>query len=522
MNRKGNTGSALILVMLSAIVLSILVGALYTLFQSNASTQEWAMERVQARFTAEAGTNMVIHMILEGADVPQGDEPIQFLPETGDWYDMGDDLGWVLVYVDPHNGNDEVAAANAYEIRCLSKVISEDQVEMYGIGSMILPKNFSVYATFINNPGTGYFGDGYRFDGPFHCNSVVQLSSATVGRDQDPWFYSFATVADHYLYRIPGTGITEVAYVPHHKNLYIEPYEKMLIGEPFFALDVDEIPFGSSEVGWEGAYNAALSGGGLMLNGLADSTRMMLLDSLLLVKETATAPVVVYDLSTLSQPVVWVNNASDETVYLKTEAEYPYRSHGLSGLDDGLTIGVNGNLSVAGPILYSNIDLVDENNHDMLGLLVKEGNFTIAVDPDMVSGIEDWVLPDSTNKTWDIKTGTNDYLDGIEVDAVIMVLDGVFRLEDTSDISWWPHQAVDFEMVGGYIVNMEGTTGWGDFSGNTWGYLTYVTYDPRLMTRHPPFFPNTGVWDTAYWDERPEMHDVLDLTDPNYIGSDLL
>lgn len=508
--------------MLSAIVLSILVGALYTLFQSNVSTQEWTMERIQARFTAEAGTNMAIHMIMEGVDVPQGDDPIQFLPETGDWYDLGDDIGWVLVFVDPDNNNDEVAAANAYEVRCLSKVISEDQVEMYGIASLILPKNFAVFATFLNDPGSGFFGDGYRFDGPFHTNSVVQLSSATAGRNNDPWFYSISIVSDHYLYRIPGTGITELAYAPQHKNLYIEPYEKMLIGEPFFTLSADSIPFGSSVVGWQGAYNAANSGG-LMLTGLADSTRIMLLDSLLLVKEDETAPVAVYDLSTLLYPVVWIDNGSNETIYLKTEAEFPFRSHGLSGLVNGLTIGVNGNLSVAGPILYGNIDLMDDDNNDMLGLVVKEGNFTIAVDPDMI-GNDDWEIPgDPTNKTWDIQTGTNDYLDGIQVNAVIMVLDGQFQLEDISSTHYyyWPNSAVDFEIVGGYIVDGEGVTTWVG-SDDTWGYLSFVTYDPRLMTRHPPFFPNTGVWDTAYWEEKPDMHDVYDLTDDDYIGFDAI
>ena len=261
-----------------------------------------------------------------------------------------------------------------------------------------------------------------------------------------------------------------------------------------------------------------------MLTGLADSTRIMLLDSLLLVKQDAAALVAVYDLSTLLYPVVWIDNGSNETIYLKTESEFPYRSHGLSGLPNGLTIGVNGNLSVAGPILYSNMDLTDENNNDMLGLVVKEGNFTIAVDPDMVPGIDDWVLPtDSTDKTWDIKTGTNDYLDGIEVDAVIMVLDGQFQLEDINSdhYYYWPNSAVDFEIVGGYIVDGEGVTTWTG-STDTWGYLSFVTYDPRLMTRHPPFFPNTGVWDTAYWDERPDMHDVVDPFDEDWIGYDAI
>ncbi|RKX64436.1 MAG: hypothetical protein DRP42_06380, partial [Tenericutes bacterium] len=363
MKNKRNKGSALILVMVSAIVLSILVGALYTLFESNSRTQAWAKERIQARFTAEAGTNMAIYMIMEGADVPQGDDPIQFLPETGDWYDMGDELGWVLVYVDPHNENNEVAAANAYEVRCLSKVISEDQIQMYGIASLILPRNFAVYATFLNNAGGGYFGDGYRFDGPFHSNSVVQLSSATVGRDQDPWFYSLAIAENHYLYRVPGTGITEVATAPHHKNLYIEPYEKMIMGEPFFELDVDEIPFSSSEVGWQGAYNAAVDGG-LVLSGLQDRTRMIILHDTLMVLENPGVPVVKYCISDYANPVVWIDNGSNETVYLKTEEQDPERSHGLT---TALTIGVNGNLCVSGPIMYEDIDLLNDSNRVMLG-----------------------------------------------------------------------------------------------------------------------------------------------------------
>ncbi len=519
MNRKGNKGSALILVMLSAIVLSILVGALYTLFQSNASTQEWAKERIQARFTAEAGTNMAIHMIMEGADVPHGTLPIQFLPETGDWYDMGDDLGWVLVFVDPHNANDEVAAANAYQVRCLSKVISEDQVNMYGIASLILPRNFAVYATFLNNAGSGYFGDGYRFDGPFHSNSDVQVSSSTAGRDQDPWFYSFATVEDHYLYRVPGTGITEVATTPHHKNLYMEPYEKMLMGEPFFELGVDSIPFSSSEVSWQGAYNAAVSGG-LVLSSLDNYTRMILLDDTLMVLENQSALVVKYCLSDLANPVVWVDNGVNETVYLKTDEEDPFRSHGL---DSALTIGINGNLCVSGPILYNNIDLTDQDNDCMLGIVVKEGNFTIAVDPDMTSDVDEWVIPsDTTNHRWDIKTCNLNYPDGIEVDAVVMVLDGYFQLEDVSGSHYlyWSHPAIDFEIVGGYIVNEEYVTTWDFGAGGTYGYLTFVTYDPRLMSMHPPYFPQTGVWDIAYWEERPDMNDTSG--DEYYIGKDYI
>jgi hypothetical protein len=516
MRKIGNRGSALILVMVSAIVLSILVAAVYTLFQANTRSQAWAKERIQARFTAESGMNLAIHMIMEGADVPQGDDPIQFLPEIGDWEFMGDDLGWVQVWVDPHHRNSEVGNANAYEVRCLAKVMDEDQEWMYGIASMVLPRNFAVYATFLNQVGMGYYGDGYRFDGPFHANAPVQLYSKSAGRNNDPWFYSFSVAADHYLY---GTWSVQSATTPHFGNLWIEPYEKMLMGEPYFTLNADTVPFGSGVVGWEGARTAANSGG-LVLN-LPDETRMILLEDTLLVKTDSNAVVQVYDLGSLSNNVVWINNGANGTVYLKTEEEYGpagWREHGLPD-SLALTIGVTGNLAISGPLLYHSMDLTDDSLKCMMGLLTVYGDFMIAADPDEYGGI-DW--SHGGDKSWDISTC--DY-DKMEIDAVVMVLDGLFQIEDFAagqhtSMYDWPMPAIDLEIVGGYIINEEGITSW-EYSGGSAGFLTFCTYDPRLMTRHPPYFPQTGIWDTAYWDERPDMSDAPSAGD-DYIGFNLI
>ncbi|MBN2586428.1 MAG: pilus assembly PilX N-terminal domain-containing protein [Candidatus Fermentibacteraceae bacterium] len=516
MRKIGDKGSALILVMVSAIVLSILVAALFTLFQANVRTQSWAKERIQARFTAEAGMRMAVHMIMGGADVPQGDEPIQFLPETGDWEFMGDDLGWVQVWVDPHERNDEISSANAYEVRCLAKVMDEDQEWMYGIASMVLPRNFAVYATFLNKTGAGYYGDGYRFDGPFHANEVVILSSNTAGRNNDIWFYSFSVAADHYNYLIPGTGTVVSAYTPHQANLYIEPYEKMLLGEPYFTLNADTVPFGSDLVGWQGTRSAAQDGGLYLTSSqVPDGTRMILLQDTLLVRTGPSADVDTFDLGILENNVVWINNNVGSTVYLKTEEHSSSRAHGLPD-DFPLTIGVMGNLAASGPILYQNIDLTDEDNKGILGLVVVEGDFYIADDPDMWGGPE-WP---GTLQTWRISTGDNDYPDGIEVDAVIMVLEGYLECEQFT-ASHLPTPAIDFGIVGGYIIEEEGyTTIANPWSGQTWGYMTLCIYDPRLMTMHPPFFPQTGIWDTAYWDERPDMTDDPNPSNPNSIRYD--
>ena len=131
----------------------------------------------------------------------------------------------------------------------------------------------------------------------------------------------------------------------------------------------------------------------------------------------------------------------------------------------------------------------------MLGLLSVNGDISIASDPDCPgSSNVEWGTP-----RWQIKTA--DY-GNLELDAVLMVLDGQFVCEEeVFDAN--PSPAIDFEMVGGYIVHEEGITTWP--WDPTYGYYTFVTYDPRLMSMHPPYFPQTGIWDVAYWEERPDM-----------------
>lgn len=505
MRRNRCNGSALILVMVCSVVLSILAGALYTLFKANTDSQRYVEEMIQARYTAESGINRAIHMIMEGAAVPGGDQPLQMIPASGDWEFLGDELGWVQVWVDPHRNNDEVSNANAYEVRCLSKVLSDSQDYMYGIRTMILPRNFAIYAAFLNeNDLNGYYADHYRFDGPFHCNETVILGSDSPGRNNDPYFYSFSVCEDHYWYY---DGALTKADEPQIGSLWIEPYEKMVLGEPFFNLDADPIPFGPDEVNWEGARNAAISGG-LHLPGLSDSTRLILKSDTLLIRENEFGPVTKVCLSDLTYRVVWIDNAPGEIVYLKTDPT-PLGVHALPDTL-GVTIGVNGDLAVSGPILYQNTDLMDSTNVGILGLITVKGNFLVACDPD-ISGDPEWADP-----YWGIATSHIDYSLGIQVHAVIMVLEKELGLEGYAGYApplhgWpdWPIPAVNLEILGGYIINKEGITGFAlpAWLGGSSGYNTFVTYDPRLMTMHPPFFPQTGLWDTAYWEEVPDMTD---------------
>jgi len=495
-------GAALALVVIFGLVLSILAAAVFTLFQSNVRSHTYVRDRIQARYSAEAGVNLAVHMLMGGADIPQGIMPIQFLPEppAGGFYDLpGDDLGKVLVYVDPNDRNDQVATANAYAIRALAKIGSGDSTYTYGMETLVLPENFSRFATFLNEPDlSGSYSDGYRFDGPFFANGPVCLYSPSSSSVNDVWFYRFSLASDYYVYGPNGSSGSQQTS-PQVGNLTVQPIERMLMGAPYFELGVDPIPFGADEVNWQDTRSAAQSGG-LYLSAaqIPNNTRMILrggeYGDTLMVKTGPGAAVQKYFLGGLTNRVIWINNAASDKIYLKGYPNYSSWSDPISpdGLREPLTIGCNGSIYASGSLQYYDRDIMDMDNRTLLGLVIVHGDFVIACDPDLIS-VGDW--PDGM---WHIVTNSD-----VEYDCTVMVLEGEFRAERWN----LPKPPADFMFVGGYIVNSEGFTSTGGSSPGGWDTVIY--YDSRLMTMHPPFFPQTGRWDTAYWEEQPDLTEYL-------------
>jgi len=493
-------GAALALVVIFGLVLSILAAAVFTLFQSNVSSYTYVRDRLQARYSAEAGVNLAVHMIMGGADIPQGIMPVQFLPEppAGGFYQMpGDDLGRVMVYVDPNDRNDQVAIANAYAVRALAVIGSGDSTYTYGMETMVLPENFARFATFLNDPPLdGFYGDGYRFDGPFFANGPVCLYSSSSSSADDVWFYRFSLASDYYIYG-PNEASGSRQTSPQWGNLTVQPIERMLMGAPYFELGADPIPFGPGEVNWQDTRSAAQSGGLLFTAAqIPDRTRMILRGSeygdTLFVKTGRDAAVQKFFLGDLTNRVIWIDNAASSRIYLKGYPNYSPWSNPISpdGLREPLTIGCNGSIYASGSLQYHDRDIMNMDNRTLLGLVMVHGNFVIALDPDLVGSVVDW--PDGM---WKIVTDSD-----VEYDCTVMVLEGEFRAEDHR----YPYPKADFMFVGGYIVNREGYTTFGNQ-----GWDTVIFYDSRLMTMHPPFFPQTGRWDTAYWEEQPNLTEYL-------------
>jgi hypothetical protein len=272
----------------------------------------------------------------------------------------------------------------------------------------------------------------------------------------------------------------------------MQPIERMMLGAPHFELGVDPIPFGPDEVNWQDARDAAQSGGLYFASGeLPSGTRMIICQDTLFVKTSDAAAEQYFTLDSLENPVVWIDNGAADILYIKSMPPYVTGSTPTSpnGLSLALTIGCNGTICPLGPLQYQNRDLLDPDNVIMLGLLSVYGDFMIPFDPS-ISGGSDW------NDPYKIMMDND-----VEIDAVVMDLDGEFRAQDWT----WPRPIADFMIMGGYIVNDEGYTTWG----STGGWNTVIYYDTRLMTMHPPFFPQTGRWDVVYWEELPDLDEHL-------------
>lgn len=505
-----SNGSALVMVLMFTLVLSVLAGAVYSLFLMNTASNIWVREDLQAKYAAEAGANLAIYMIMGGSDVPQGTDPEQFLPipPAGGWYQLPGELGEVKVVVDPNNNNDLVSSGNAYGIRCLGKVTGADGNEYFGMETIVIPENFARFATFLNQPGGGWYGDGYRFDGPFFCNGAAILSSQTVGRDNDVWFYTLGMTEGYYYYRIPASGVIVTETEPQVGNLWVEPYERMILGEPYFELSADSIPFGSDVVRWQDARTAAIAGGlYLTTTEVPNGSRMHIMNDRLRIVQVDGGAETEWDLGALSNPVVWIDNNPTDQVHLKTEPGFPTIDNGLT---IPLTLGIVGDLMISGDMLYQNQDITDPSNNVIMGIIIVNGDFLIAHDPDNdnYSGAPDWVNPATTQ--YKMKTDL-----AFRYDCVVMVLDGIWALANQSGAVYdeWPHPAEDFTIMGGYIVDSEGVTTWVGGGGNTWGYFSDIVYDSRLMSMHPPYFPQTGRWDTFLWEERSNLTEATLIED---------
>lgn len=483
-NRKG---SALVLVIIASMFLIILTAGAYRYFQTNVDTQIWTRDRIQAKLTAEAGVNLATHMLIAGAALPTDSTPQPFLGTEATFFVLPGDLGSVYASVDPSNENDMVVTANAFMINCIANVPGESY-ETYGMRSIVMPENLARFAIFMDNPSTdGSYVDGYRFDGPFYANGPVRVQSSSATHEDDPFFYSFKLTSDYYL----ASGTTHQTTPTDGGNLEMRPYQRLCLGPPYFELGADPIPFGASELDWEGVRSAADSDGLSLTDAeVPSNSRLLLQNDTLFIKTTFDDLVIdTFPLADLDNPVVWIENESFHRIYIRGAQP------GLDqGLNMALTIGTQGDVYMSGDLYYGNTDPQDPDNTDILGIMSVGGDMIIA---DQLTDTDDW-----GDVGFKIITE-----DSFIYSAVLVALEGDLMAENHK----WPHSPgpEEFQIIGGYMIQEEGITSGYEAGGS--GFDISVYFDPRLLYMHPPFFPTTANWNTTMWEDVSDML-VSDVT----------
>lgn len=329
------------------------------------------------------------------------------------------------------------------------------------------PVPYSRFAYFISEPSTaGWYGDGYCFDGPFYARGPVRIGSMTDGRDGDPWFYSFATSAEYYL--LESGDEHHVLPHPPEDDLWIEPFELMEKGEPYFVLGADPVAFGPDSVDWQSTRKCAQSSG-LFLEHTRVPDRAWLVisgDTLLILGSYGDSPGREVHLEDLAEPVIWIENSQADRIYIRTRPGDP----GEHALGRPLTIGTMGDIYIAGPVLC---DTTGSGSRPggLLGLITVYGDVVFADDRD----------DSRTFREEEDRSARFDTDGDFEVHSSIMILSGELYAENY----WNPRPPVVVRVVGSIQLVGEGFTATTIPSGFNW----HVSYDPRLFETSPPHYP---------------------------------
>ncbi len=197
-----------------------------------------------------------------------------------------------------------------------------------------------------------------------------------------------------------------------------------------------------------------------MLYGGVDvqnGSRLSIRGDTLLVKIEAYGAEHSHDLSSLTNPVVWVENSEDDRIYIRGSQGSP--------VSTPVTMGMFGHLYMSGSLECS--------GNGMAGIISVYGDLVIADTP---------TGPQQGWEGHEIETATD-----IDYQASLMALEGRILAENY----FYPNPRVDF-MYSGFQVEYEWYTGT-----YTRGFDMVNTYDERLLTQSPPFYPQYDISGTA-------------------------
>ncbi len=324
-------------------------------------------------------------------------------------------------------------------------VVSTGEVDgvVRQVKSTMVAETFARYQWFIESAGGGYswFRTGERFEGPVHINGSIMI-------DGDPWFGNLVRA---------GGGITLTA---GSNPTFERGYE----------LNVEQLELPSQTCIRATLRAEALAPGGHLAPVLPNK-RYYTVElgkpsaGYIWYRETKETGQMVGAPATIDLSV------SNGAVWFDAPIE-------ISGVVDGeLTIGVDGDIIITDDILYFDSSPGSGPNpgcDDVLGLVA-------AGHPDGDIIIE--------------RNSAND--NDCEIHGVLMALQKNIEAEDyqhggvRGDLIVWGGMVVDYAIhIAEYREGVVSS-----------GYLRDFHYDPRLFTMPPPYFPYTGTYIVAGWEE---------------------
>lgn len=309
------------------------------------------------------------------------------------------------------------------------------------VRSTLVAETFARYQWFIESGGGGYswFRTGERFEGPVHVNGGIMI-------DGDPWFGNLVRA---------GGGITLTA-------------GSMPVFERGYQLNVGQIELPTQAYMHATLRAEAQDVGGHFAASLPNKRY--------------------YTVELLSSGEVWYRETKEtgQMVGPATTVDISGTNGAfwfdapieIWGVVDGeLTIGVEGDIIITDDILYADSTPgagPNLNCDDVLGLIAAghpEGDIIIARNP----------------------ANNND----CEIHGVMMALQKNIEAEE------YQHGGVRGDLIvwGGMVVDYAIHIAEYKDGAVTSGYVRDFHYDPRLFTMPPPYFPYTGTYMIAGWQE---------------------
>ena len=461
-------GAALVLAFVVTLVMSLLVAAVYILFSDNARTQEYAKDRIGARYTAEAGVRMAVNLLSLETEFPVSTDPYYMPDDSSGWITMPEVEGKALVVIDPRNYASNPWAIRGVELRGRGSVgsISMDIITHY------VPDAPSRYALLVDTEiPAGFFIDGRIVEGPVHCNGIINLSSVSPDSIGDPFVEEISTTTEGG-FRFSDIGFSEVPH-PDRSAVWVRPYRQHLAGSPTWDPSSESIDFARISSYFNGLLREAAE-----MGTVVSGVRRIIIDGNTLLMKSSDDGMVTYLELEDGKNLVFILNGG-MPVYIKSE----------QSICMPLTIVATGSVYI-----YGNIRGTVAGDNGPLAI-VTLGDFVIPSDPSFTGG-PDWSAP------WDIQT---------ESDLIVVAFLAAPSGELRSESVMYPEEERTFTIFGGLMGKRMGRIGT-----SISGYHLAIEYDQGLKTVIPPYFPILENWIITSWMEDPDYGENGTIHDDRY------